>query len=158
MSYTVSFWGVAQLRGSSTGFSRFSPTKVEAHKSFLFTESFLVLKIKNTLLMIIKYIKTALFKKNNGHKIGKFQLFKVFPKVYVLRGIWASIKVNLAMFLGFLAFCSVSSFGVKLTNVPSALFSLRGGYFWKPSTANTGHLLLILIFQAPSHNQLQVEK
>ena len=35
-------------RGSSTGFSRFSPTKVDARKSFLFNESFLVLKVYNT--------------------------------------------------------------------------------------------------------------
>ena len=35
-------------RESSAGFSRVSPTKVEIGKSFLFTESFLILKIKNT--------------------------------------------------------------------------------------------------------------
>ena len=35
-------------RGSSIRYSQFSPTKFEAHKSFLFTESSLVLKIKNT--------------------------------------------------------------------------------------------------------------
>ena len=35
-------------RVSSIGFSSVSPTKVEARKSFLFTESFLELKIKNT--------------------------------------------------------------------------------------------------------------
>ena len=34
-----------RARGSSTGFARVSPTKVEARKSFLFTEDFLVLKM-----------------------------------------------------------------------------------------------------------------
>ena len=38
-------------RGSSVGFSPVNPTKVEACKSFLFTESFLVCKIKNTWLI-----------------------------------------------------------------------------------------------------------
>ena len=33
------------LKGSSTGFSWFSPTKVEPHKSFLLTESSPILKI-----------------------------------------------------------------------------------------------------------------
>ena len=35
------------VRGPSAGSSQISPTKVEAHKYFLFTESSLVLKIKN---------------------------------------------------------------------------------------------------------------
>ena len=39
--------------GSSVGFSRFSSTKVEARKSFRFTESSLVLKIKNTGIIFI---------------------------------------------------------------------------------------------------------
>ena len=40
-------------RGSSTGFSLFSLTKVEACKSFPFTRSSLVLKIKNTWLILL---------------------------------------------------------------------------------------------------------
>ena len=39
--------------GSSKELSWFSPTKVEAHKSFIFTECSLVLKIKNTWLMFV---------------------------------------------------------------------------------------------------------
>ena len=39
--------------GSSRGFFRFCLTKVEASKSFLLTESSLVLKIKNTRLIFI---------------------------------------------------------------------------------------------------------
>ena len=38
-------------RGSSTGFSHDGPAKVGTHKSFLFTESSLELKIKNTRLI-----------------------------------------------------------------------------------------------------------
>ena len=38
---------------SSIGFSQVCLTKVEACKSFLFTESSLVLKIKNTLLIFV---------------------------------------------------------------------------------------------------------
>ena len=38
-------------KGSSTGFSQICPAKVEALKSYLFTESFLILKIKNTFLI-----------------------------------------------------------------------------------------------------------
>ena len=51
------------------------------------------------------------------YKIGKFQLFGIFPKVYVFGHIRALIKVNLTIFFGFLAFGIVSSFGEKLTNV-----------------------------------------
>ena len=60
------------------------------------------------------YRMAAIFEKKQCKTIGKFQLFRVFPKVYV----FGHIKVNLAIFLGFLAFGIVSSFGVKLTNVP----------------------------------------
>ena len=35
-------------RGSSSGFSLVRPAKVEALKSFLFSESYLVFKVKNT--------------------------------------------------------------------------------------------------------------
>ena len=40
-------------RGYSKGFFHFSPTKVKAGKSFLFTESSLVLKIKSTWFIFI---------------------------------------------------------------------------------------------------------
>ena len=38
-------------RGSGTRFTLVGPTKVKARKSFLFTEKFLVLKVKNTCLI-----------------------------------------------------------------------------------------------------------
>ena len=47
-------------RGSSIGFSLFSPTKVEARKSFLFTQSSFLLKIKNTWLILIFFCCNAL--------------------------------------------------------------------------------------------------
>ena len=48
VTFIFGYIGVVQLGGSSTRFSWVNPTKVEARKSFLFTESYLVLKIKNT--------------------------------------------------------------------------------------------------------------
>ena len=63
------------------------------------------------------YRMAAIFEKKQCKTIGKFQLFRVFPKVYVFGHIKASIKVYLTIFLGFLAFGIVSSFWVKLTNV-----------------------------------------
>ena len=42
-------------RGSSIGFSQVSPTKVEAHKSFIFTESSLTLKLRKTGLILLSH-------------------------------------------------------------------------------------------------------
>ena len=46
-------WRCSTARGCYSEYSWFSPTKVEACKSFLFTESFLVSKIKNIRLIFI---------------------------------------------------------------------------------------------------------
>ena len=50
--YIVSCQGVVQLGGPDSWFIQGRPTKVEAGKSFLFTESFLLVKIKKTLLIL----------------------------------------------------------------------------------------------------------
>ena len=53
----------------------------------------------------------------------------------------ASIKFNLTIFLGFLTFCIVSSFGVKLTIVPPAPHPLHPETlppFWKNSLRSPG--------------------
>ena len=48
-------------RRSSTGYSQFSPSKFEACKSYLFTESFIVLKIKPTwLICFVLYVRCVL--------------------------------------------------------------------------------------------------
>ena len=55
-------------------------------------------------------------------KLTNFKFFFVFPKVYIFRHISASIKVNLAIFLRFLAFSIVSSFGEQnLTQFNTAI-------------------------------------
>ena len=64
--------GGVQLGGSSTGLFCVGPTKVKACKSFSFTESSLVLKIKNTFgwLLLSHYI--WYFKKENFQKFDNF--------------------------------------------------------------------------------------
>ena len=47
--------GVVQLGGSISGLSIEGPTKVKAHKSFLFTEVHLKLKIKNICLILLSH-------------------------------------------------------------------------------------------------------
>ena len=45
----------SKARGSSTGLSLVSPTKVNARKSFLFTEGFLKVEKKNTCLIWLSH-------------------------------------------------------------------------------------------------------
>ena len=66
----VSCWGCCTARGSSAGFFRFSPTKVEARKSYILTESIVCIVNKENMVDFIvtlySYITLLQCKRNQS--------------------------------------------------------------------------------------------
>ena len=73
--YIVDSWGVLQLGGPDPWYNRVGPAKVGAHNEFLFTESFLEVKIKNTWL-ILKSVKIKIIQVFNIFKTRELSVKK----------------------------------------------------------------------------------